>query len=163
MRKTISVLVMTAIMTATAFGADGDKFTIKTSNGLEMTETSKRARVFMATDDLWDFRGFGLELRVSARKLADEPASETTVFGGRNTIMFFYTKVDGKRSRIACDGGDDPRGWMKRAELTETLVAGAFQVELIRCREFYTGEDLRLDALPILVEGTFRVMRKGFP
>lgn len=128
-----------------------------------MTPQSKRAKIFMAEDDLWNFRSFDMEVRVDPSNLGDEPISETTAFGERNTLLFFYANVGGKRKRIACDGGDEPSGWVKRTGLTETHVAGAFQVDMIRCRDFYSSEELTLDVLPIRIDGTFSIERKGFP
>lgn len=163
MIKTLSILILLGVTNATALGADGDQYSISTSNGLEMTPNSKRAKIFSANEDLWDFRSFDLELRISARQLGDTPIDETTIFGARNTLLFFYTDVDGKRTRVGCDGGDEPTGWVKRTELTATHVAGAFQVDMIECRNFYSGEGLDLEILPIQVEGVFSVQRKSFP
>lgn len=157
---------MTVILVATSTSpvfADADVFTITTSSGIELTQDSKRAKVFSASEDLWDFRSSGLELRIAASKLSDDdPVSETKVFGERNTIMFLYTEVKGKPTRISCRAGDEPKGWVKRTTLTETHVSGSFQVDMTSCRNFYTSEDVPWDALPIRVEGEFSVERKGF-
>ena len=158
----LAILVLLA-STVSPVSAAEDFFTISTSNGLELTQNSKRAKIFSANEDMWDFRSSGLELRISARKLSEEnPISETNVFGTANTILFFYTDVSGKRTRISCHGGDEPEGWVKRTALTETHVSASFQVDMTSCRNFYTSEDIPLDGLPIRVKGKFSVKRKSF-
>ncbi|MEP3277838.1 MAG: hypothetical protein ABJN26_17975 [Stappiaceae bacterium] len=160
-------LFLTAFMIAsfamTGFAVAEDSYTITTSNGFEMTPQSKRAKIYMAGEKLLDFRNAEVEVRIEARKLGDAPTGETSSFGDRNTLMLFYANVEGKRTRISCNGGEEPQGWVKRTALTDTEVTGTFQVDMTSCKKSLSGENFTPDGLPIRIEGKFSVQRQCGP
>lgn len=137
---------------------------ITASNGFELTQDTDRFDVYYAGDEGWDFRGgYGLWFRIHSGRMDEAPEARSDELDGRNTLIGFYTEIDGKRTLIACRGpeGEDPVGWIERSALTDTEVAGSFEATFTRCFSFYEGTLVEYEHLPITATGTFSVELKS--
>ena len=137
-----------------------DRFSIQLSNGLAFDETAPKARVKYATEDFWRFSGRDFDISIMARiDFEAPPETSSEELNRRNTFVHMVIPHLGVKRRIGCDPTDPPMGLVNRTGLTEKKVEGSFQLEIVKCNDFYSGEALDLDFLPVKIEGTFSLSR----
>ena len=142
-----------------AIASGNNSFTIKASNGIEISHGTKGAKVNWATQDSWSFStGFvvGERMRLEAWRLGDEAQAQTKEVVRSNTGLSFSIPSDGKKTTISCQPAEGPVGIIERTALSSSHVSGKFKIELVSCVDSI-GDPIEYNELPITVEGTFSV------
>jgi hypothetical protein len=159
--KHVFAVMFSIASLATSVAAE-DVFSITASNGIAFDQDTRSVEVKWAKEDSWSFSSMILGMRIEGFRMGDDPVTETDELVPNNTGLSFMQTVDGERMFFGCRlDNDTPVGWVKRTELTDTRVSGSFRVELSRCVDGNTAGPIDYDQLPIIVEGTFSVDRKG--
>ncbi|MEM7439345.1 MAG: hypothetical protein AAF393_07085 [Pseudomonadota bacterium] len=144
-----------------------DVFSFVASNGVELNQDMKRAKVKWATDDTWHFTNASfilspgnVRVRVQGFRLGDAPVATTSEFVHNNTGLTFVAKINSESRALNCSADEDAPVSIKRTELTEGRVGGEISLTLNRCFDANTTEPINYDQLPITLEGRFSVKRK---
>jgi len=158
MRRFFPVLVWGLCLANTAQAED--QFSIQLSNGMAFDQMTPKARVKYATEDFWRFSAQDFDISIMARiDFEAPPETSSDEINRRNTFAHLVIPHLGVKRRVGCDPTDPPTGVVNRTELTEEKVEGTFQLEIVECKDFYSGEVLELDFLPLSIEGTFSLDR----
>ena len=156
----VAVAALT-VLPAGLCAEEPDMFTITFADGRMLTHESEKARVYLATDQIWDLRAEDVTLRYHAFRLDGEPIAQSKEVGQNNTFLQMNAEIGGETRKISCRASlETPFGEAQRTELTDTRVSGEFFVNFEICGDSMTNEVVELDFLPLAVKAVFSVNLK---
>lgn len=169
--KTIMLVLLGALICSSCSGGDkasdekksslksnsssSGHFEVRVSNGTGFNSGSKRAKVHIATDEMWGLKATSWNLRVAGRKLPDEGVGETNSLGFNNTFLHMYVEIDGKKVQVGCKPEKNAAGLLKRTKYDGKTVSGEFKFKLVHCNDYFTGNPVDYPKGDLWVEGEF--------
>lgn len=127
----------------------------------ETDHTDNRPSVRYTEPGMWQVKSGLGEMRVTGNGMPDDGFGATEDLDARNTFAHIQVPIAGVMKKVGCDPDfDDPKGDMIRDRLDSDRVSGRFNVTLIGCDDYFTGEPVDVPNLPYTLRGEVDLARK---
>ncbi len=138
---------------SSADSQSGFSFEVQIADLYTFNQQAKRAKSLNHRNNMWEFRGDMMLLRMAGR--FDDGTESSLDLTYNNVFLQFNHVVDGKKTSISCKPNQRPKGSITRATQGGQTSSGTFRLEFERCYQTYTEQAVNELPMPLVVTGTF--------